>query len=735
MPNNTLFHFIKTNTPSLASLLGRGVRIVPDTNKDGHHYLRFDLVPVGPFALGDGEHRYTLQAHHISVYEMEHSSTPELSQYHYTAYFQDTDGSRYQLHVYFNDQDEIVIQPAFSKIDGAGDCVSVAAQSMHEQFIDLAIRTVKPVIGLARQQLGITVAGLLLHCRTLEEEAYKLSASIAEHPEVYGAKLEELCLALQNLIPLSRHDHYQKKEQFIQQMIVALKRPIATVHTASGAATEEREASPAAGAVVPSREAVLDAPPLILLDERIETLVTRFSELNDRDELIYANALSAILNEIYELSVLLTEEHNAASPLALNKLQKLHSDVCSVGEKLFARLLLREEFALLEKLPAFYYLLTDKYLTYALQTRKHQLLDFILTHGDFVLNDHPLIIKGKTYPSAVHYCFGEDSESTPMCDCLSVLMKHNASIIVPNQRGLPIAHLILSTIDHPLKRAFISPEVKSKTLYSVSFYERLIAELTRYLAKPSLDVTERLVIEREINIYKNELLILKSSHEGGRLRKAVSDLSENPYIKLYIDHLKRDPEFIRLNEMLKLYRNTLFRKLTHKEKMVIENKSADLMHDVDAYLQHLDLGFCSYNDIKHSSLNYLRDAIEVFKKRDRLVDVQRELKKPRYGHVSKAVRALVEEEQELIRTINILARKYIPPTPDEEDTFFADIRGLLDGMKEMARRIKEALAAFEASEPETETPDVSRSALQRLSMFTPPAAGDNEDTGPVVKPA
>ena len=680
MSHNALFNFIKTHTMSPVTFLGKGVRIVLDNNKEGRPYFRLHLEPAAESVLYDDKHTYTLREHHISVYETEHRSIPELSQYHYTAYFQDNEGAQYQLHVYFNCIDEVVTEPVFSKIDAAGNFIYVPADFFHDQFIDLATVTSKPIIGLLRKQLDIKVQELLLRCNTLELEACELSQPINGHYDAYVTKLEELCVALQNVMPLVKYDHHEKKERLIQQMIVGLKhqsitRPD-TTEVDVGSTIEERDAS-----MIPARE-IIEAPKLIMLDDRIEILSGRFEQLNKDDDALYAKELRGVLAMVYEFSLLLGESGTSASPLALNKLQRLHRDVHSTCEKLYTRLLLNEKTAALKELPSFHYLLTDKYLTYALQTRKPLLLDFVLTHGDFVINDHSVIIRGKVYPSAVHYCFECDANATPMSECLSVLMKHNASIVVNDQRGLPIAHSILSTVNHPLRKALSTPEVKSKSLYSISFYKQLISALNGYLSGPLLKTAkERVALEREIAIYRNELRILMLSLEGGSLQKARAELSDKYYANLYIDQIKREPEFIALNTALGIQIHDYLRKLSWKERNVYEHQCAAVLKDIDAFLDGMDISSLTYNDVKHSVCEHLLKSTEVCQKSDRLFDILQELKKAKIN--SRRAKKFENEANQLKRDISAIIREMTP------QDYFAKARESTAELLEMIAKFEE----------------------------------------------
>ncbi|CDZ79178.1 hypothetical protein BN59_03496 [Legionella massiliensis] len=111
----------------------------------------------------------------------------------------------------------------------------------------------------------------------------------------------------------------------------------------------------------------------------------------------------------------------------------------------------------------------------ALQTQNHQLLEFILIDGNININHQEVT----TFSSAVHCCL----DFAGMANCLSVLIKHGASVFGRDEQGLPIAHIILT--NHPLLKQVFRAH-RAKTIDSLAFYKKLLFSLKLYLAENTL---------------------------------------------------------------------------------------------------------------------------------------------------------------------------------------------------------------------------------------------------------
>src|SRR5436190_22646762 len=114
MARNVLFNFIELYLTDPQSPLPNCQQLERNFTKEGREYYRFGLPHKHPVVFQDEPYRYTLLNHHVSVYQTECKANPFLSQYHYTAYFKDQDEAQYQLHVYFNDKNEMTTEPVFS---------------------------------------------------------------------------------------------------------------------------------------------------------------------------------------------------------------------------------------------------------------------------------------------------------------------------------------------------------------------------------------------------------------------------------------------------------------------------------------------------------------------------------------------------------------------------------------------------------------------------------------------
>lgn len=104
---NILFSFVRNNI----RIKDKPFNIKPDSKQNNFAYYDLDYFA---HTIQTETTAYTLEEHHISIYENVDPQNAFLSHYHYTAYFRDEQNNKYQLHVYFDLNGEIVAGPIFS---------------------------------------------------------------------------------------------------------------------------------------------------------------------------------------------------------------------------------------------------------------------------------------------------------------------------------------------------------------------------------------------------------------------------------------------------------------------------------------------------------------------------------------------------------------------------------------------------------------------------------------------
>ena len=202
------------------------------------------------------------------------------------------------------------------------------------------------------------------------------------------------------------------------------------------------------------------------------------------------------------------------------------------------------------------------------------LLDFLLTYGQYLLNNQPMTIAGVHYTSAVDYCF---QHSEIMIDCFKVLLKHKASITLAAESDLPIAYKILSNAACPLN----SVVSESKLVREKDFYQKLVSSLTCFLIQNSeAEQALKKGIKKSISEYKEIIKHLKDSEIIAipRCLKETSERLSQEIIKSPIGPMimdvKQDPKFQKLSKEVRELQNQVLKISTPAEK----KKLKDCMH-------------------------------------------------------------------------------------------------------------------------------------------------------------
>ncbi|WED44533.1 hypothetical protein [Legionella cardiaca] len=745
MSTNTLFNFIDLHILSLDLGAIHCNKLELDKNKDGHLYYRCELnQSTKPVILKNGNEIYTLSEHHISIYQIEQRNNPSLSQYHYTAYFTDSKGMVFRLHVYFNDNDELTMNTVFSRKE-QGSFIPVKTEDLESKFIELAVTSVKPVISALRKNHNNQISTLERRYIQLEKEAKALFGKKEKDTE-YLAKLNAICVTLKALIPLVRKSPYQQIYRFItrtkasmqariieetttpaneppkQQTLVAAsipaaeeKAPLITEnHTFLSMVAEEASLaldSPNAETSAkfnsekktPSERKTFAAKPQKpkKYDRALKRLHLAFEQLQTSDTTAQAKNIENLLAQTYEF-LLLFEEKETLSFEVIQEIDNLRRNIHLLGESLLVSLLFEKKFTLAAQLPSFHHLLTDKYLNLALQTRNHELLDFVLTHGDFNLNSQPVTLKVKTavmqeitYSSAITACISRDSGASPMVHCLSVLLKHGASLCVQGENGLPLAYTIMTTDNHPLQQALINN--RNNTIDSVKFFKELRGALISYLKQGNANAIEYEAISREIENYDARIKILLcpelQTTEGKKLQQRFDYFEEKHFGNLK-RQLKEDPEISFLSSQLEAVSKSLMTQSKQPGTQLFLRKTAKAVNVLDQLLDELGIKF-EFEDLKPVVIDALKGKILLHTKIRELQTVQAELHShPVIRKPSRRQKENLRLEQVLLKEIKELQEKY--EITHQVDKLQESVAGLADLTAELNRleKLQESLTSL-----------------------------------------
>ncbi|MDX1836964.1 hypothetical protein DIZ81_04665 [Legionella taurinensis] len=514
MPKNILFSFLSYRKKRNKNSLEHAESINLKQTLDKKNYFLVALPPID-YCLNHNELSYTLLKHHVSVYENESQVIPQLSQLHYTADFTDLNGDEFRLHVYYDRKDQMVSGPHFSIRVGHNKYRELDVSLVSQELLTLAETSVHAVIVEIREKYLQTYNQLELEYQRLDIQCSLLYEEREGKRAEYLAKLKNFIKVTHNLALLTSHNHYAQKHLFLTRMLktaeavmpdakTSLDAPMTTASNQTSSNPDKNKSSkPNANLVSVSSKAKRNTTvqkkltqELGEIERQVDKLAKQFADLASeslaREGLEYTRRLADLWARCNQYSLeadfLLPSQAPISSSQCLSKLQQLTPSLEKACKEHFLYLLKTKQFAAAKLLQNFYYLLDMNRLCSALEDNNAELLDFILTHGDdLVLDNQVLILNKKKYTNAVSFCYESNS-----ADCLAVLIKHDASLLIPDSRGLPLAYSLLTEPRHPLKDVLAAcPE---KTTSSSAFYFALKNALRHYLNTHTLssEVTNKI---------------------------------------------------------------------------------------------------------------------------------------------------------------------------------------------------------------------------------------------------
>lgn len=528
---NELYALIKNKlyTPSVST------EVQFKTNAEGQSYILYHLPLLEQNELRQ-EQGYFLQAHHLSFFEYQDNHKAWLSQYHYTAEFKDAQQSDVRLHVYFDQQDKIV---EVLLQNSKGNRIELT-QDLKEYFSQLAKDHSKLCLSLLRQQAQQKY-GTLEESYIKEELALtKLSHNLPQEREAYSNKLNEMLNILTLLRP--RHRQYQVQYRFLVRLqaffIYPRELDLPPTQVTTAAAEKFLSLAP------PSSINVQVKPQPTMFDQQLKDIQTAQalwqSGKNNNISLLELSQLAQQYMQACNEAVMVLDEKESQQELSqLLTLQQFHSESMQEIKRLLMNLMLAPQFdlAVANNLVHYVSQLEPKFLFLAISRDNHLLLDFLLTHGGFAINT--LVNADGLTP--VLYCYKHHHPEKPKINSLSVLIKHQASLLIPAEDGLPIAHHILVDKDNTLKEAFLSNE--EGTLYLPRFYSELVRALERHLMNPNLVAEARQRLEKSLTIYRHSMSSLSVIPQNRRIQDYVNIIGRNTIVALDQSNEEKPKDF------------------------------------------------------------------------------------------------------------------------------------------------------------------------------------------------
>jgi hypothetical protein len=696
MTINKLYRFINRslNTLPIKQHLDKGCFHFK-VDSEQHNYVLYELAMDNcRIATIADDQQYILKSHHISFYEMQNDKNPCLSQYHYTAYLEDKNKQKYQLHVHFDQNDQLTTSAILSIEDDNGLYVQ---QKISPKFTNglaqLAIDKSFRFMSELRAQYQNSLNNLETRYNELEQELRNLSCNLVANRDSYLAKLKiiiEVLTQLSDYRPqygvlinlFTRFEKYlqatsetpnisSSDDKFIEkrphlEIVGAYSKKIAPVNTKKSIQKFIQQA-------LKYQDGFLALPEKTPYEDQLKSFLL-FLESTQ-------NALIATEDDDYYF----TSED-------LQNIQTLMSNSTAEAKKLLTHLLLTNNFHLAEALKHFASPVADKLIKLALVKGNAKILDFLLNNSDFPINT--FLIADNLSP--VLFCFIKHKEETPKIECLSVLIKHNASIMVKTNDGLSVAHHIMNTIHHPLKKAL--DDNKENTLGHPQFYKTLIGEIEAYLNQSDINETNKNKLLVAIEQYELAFKLLEKGssimrNQIARNRQGDEQLT-NYYEKSVLETLREDKEiqqkFSEYKEVCKIFT----RKVSKRELCQLTNQGNQIFHDLNDVTKITGINE-DISVIKTMTLQVFNDFTKILTLKSQLIDIQQNFKKMNSKKVnSKKINALYKQQREILNELKPLQIKYQTLDNNEIITLKINIKKSINEIKTEMQEFSDLLSTI-----------------------------------------
>ena len=721
---NKLYRFIKITVSQTTNSTANG-EFKFLKNNDQQSYVLYELKHVKSILMDDvNVQSYKLTSHHISVYEFQDKSKPHLSQYHYTAYFENRQDQQFRLHVYFDQNDQLTTAPVFAELQGNNEYISQSTTAVFaEMLYEFAMAHCAHFMGEMRTQFSADLNRLKQAYNKTEQFLAELSQDLQRNRASYLISLKQAISCLDKLSVLQDDLHYKATARFLKRLEQSmLLTPQELPKLLPSAEEKEQETNNSAQMPVGSQsladteklwrqKEIANLCQLLVsqhhFDENLEfvkdllrfkkpenleslssdqleqtclSLVRQAKQLIIEIEKYYSSTpkisfktqldIFNILNQLAQDLYRFIDSSKLTFPLSeVQHIQFLQCKVYEHGKKLLATLLIGNQFDLADKLIGFAKSLPDSLFKMALVKGDARLLDYLLTQGDFAINTY--IVKDNLTP--VLFCFYHHSATSSKVDCLSVLIKHKASIMVAARDGLPVAYHISQQESHPLYKALLAND--KDYLGRPEFYKTLICYLNNHLKIAEInrilidDMTRR-NIEQYIQACKSRISKVSSRFsriEGNAVgmteNLTVSALENIPASIPFLETMKMDADLQLLNKELSFYFTEWSKKLSGDQQYKLRVQK----NKFEVGLQQLTKDFqtTEFAQSKPTIKSALQTQIDCLKLLIEIADVQATTKSANAG--KKAIKQAKSKSIQLFSALKQKQQEFenlvLPPQP------------------------------------------------------------------------
>ena len=660
MAHNRLYRFITGELLTAKAVRGlEKSQFLCKTNKEQKNYVMYRLVGGKKVMLSAEQGwQYHLKTHHVSFYEIQVDNNTYLSQYHYTAYFVDQNNKKYQLHVYFNQKDQVATSPVFSLQD-ADDKQAVSAE-FSESLVQFAIEQSVDFMAELRQQHREKLAGLENRYGELERQLVALSLDLPGNRGVYLQRLDE---AIGVVELLSRY-HEDKQYESLAGLFKRIKYAVESLPVDAVIAAEQdapnlgKPALPASPVAMPR-----ESTPMVVkqsleawVQRAIEARDAYFAAIKEENNSAYAEQVQAFLGfhqHTHQALLFSDDDGYQVTVKQVQKIQQLLTENIAQAKKLLENILLKSQFELAYTLRQFVNPVPEKWVKMALATGNAKLLDFLLTHGDVAMNTFTV----REGLSPVLFCFTKHNEKLSKAECLAVLVKHKASVMVSAADGLPVAHHILSVANHPLQKALLD---NVDAAGKIKLYKAVLHHIDSYLIDRQLSTADKEALLIAMERYTMDMPSLAEVTSAINSRVMAKAMAAVEKVQRHdvgvpaseLEAIKADKEV--REKKLKLDRLTkeLMSKVTPMEKRRLIQQGGNYYENLDKLL---DIMVVDTQNLKQQALLALENQIEITQLNLETVELQKELRKPSYHQNDlKRKEGLLQRHKEILERIKIL---------------------------------------------------------------------------------
>jgi len=536
MAKNELFEYLSKN-PDIASQWKAKL----GENKQNHAPYFMITPPIKDTSFPFQGNHCQISTSHLSIYDKDFKLNPQLSAYHYTAYFP-VKGTIYRVHVFFDTNGRITNPPVLAKQIATGKYQTQDSDELDNGFwVDLANRCVRQYIYPIRDQLTVSFAEKKRQFDELEQQASELSVNPT--PD-YLQKLQEMLPVVDDLVKLSGDPFYPGIRKFLEGAIEAFNRTQVVKVSAGASASSSLD--------VPD-EADLPAPPTKKKKSSTARIASALANPARKkiDPITLNKRLSNLpgfkrypeqhIDELIKIWEIFTNEMNfVGSEENYFKWSGIRRLLIKTGSTCLRTLLDEggeQQLTQASKLPMFYDCLLPMDLSRAIQTNNISSLSFMLRTANLA-NDVLLNFGEETYPSLAVACFKLDK-----WDCLMEILKLDPLAGCDlDSAGVPIAHQILSDHHHPLYYSFIYLLEDSNEKLKIAFYSTLLTVLPKTVTQDQRDLYSK---ELEYSKLKNRQLKSEqyvAATTQGKFRSVVQSIDSA--LEKRFTRIRHHPKFI-----------------------------------------------------------------------------------------------------------------------------------------------------------------------------------------------